>query len=134
MQFTQHIQWSLQNNIIDVQFSFSAPRCSGYRCYTNSRKLELRLCAGSNPARGVLEICDGENLWQWSRLELKLKSFRRSTIPQKQFIRYNFLRFDVDIDVDVDIIYDIGKFNRISLGWNWWIIKNVFSNNKLFLI
>ena len=25
-------------------------------------KPELRLCAGSNPARGVLEICDGENL------------------------------------------------------------------------
>ena len=25
-------------------------------------KPKLRLCAGSNPARGVLEICDGENL------------------------------------------------------------------------
>ena len=28
----------------------------------NSTKPELRFCAGSNPARGVPEICDGEDL------------------------------------------------------------------------
>ena len=28
----------------------------------HSTKPELRLCAGSNPARGVLEIRDGEDL------------------------------------------------------------------------
>ena len=28
---------------------------------------------GSNPVRGVLEICDGENLWQWFRLEIRRK-------------------------------------------------------------
>ena len=28
----------------------------------HSTKSELRFCAGSNPARGVSEICDGENL------------------------------------------------------------------------
>ena len=38
------------------------------------------------PARGVLEIRGGEDLWQWSRLEIRLKAFRRPTIPQKQFI------------------------------------------------
>ena len=27
-----------------------------------STKPELRFCAGSNPARGGLEICDGEDL------------------------------------------------------------------------
>ena len=31
-------------------------------------KPELRFCAGSNPACCVSEICDGEDLWQWSRL------------------------------------------------------------------
>ena len=46
----------------------------------HSTKPELRLCTDSNPARGVTEIRDGENLWQWSRLN----AFRRSTIPQKQ--------------------------------------------------
>ena len=35
---------------------------------------------------GVSEIHDGEDLWQWSRLEIRLNTFRRSTIPQKQFI------------------------------------------------
>ena len=40
-------------------------------------------CAGSNPAHGVSEIRDGEDLWQWSRLEIRLNAFRRSTIPQK---------------------------------------------------
>ena len=32
------------------------------------------------------EICDCEELWQWSWLEIRLNGFRRSTIPQKQFI------------------------------------------------
>ena len=52
----------------------------------HSTKPELRFCAGSYPARGVSEIRDGEDLWQWSRLEIRLNAFRRSTIPQKQFI------------------------------------------------
>ena len=52
----------------------------------HSTKPELKFCAGSNPARGVSEIRDGEDLWQWSRLEIRLNVFRRSTIPQKQFI------------------------------------------------
>lgn len=35
---------------------------------------ELRLCACSNPARCVLELCDFENLWQWCRLFRKNNS------------------------------------------------------------
>ena len=52
----------------------------------NSTNPEVRFCADSNPASGVTEIRDAEGLWQWSRLKLKLSVFRRSTIPQKQFI------------------------------------------------
>ena len=52
----------------------------------HSTKPELSFCAGSNPARGVSEIRDGEDRWQWSRLEIRLNAFRWSTIPQKQFI------------------------------------------------
>ena len=51
----------------------------------NSTKSEFRFCAGSNPARGVSEIRDGEDLRQSSQLEIRLNAFRRSTIPQKQF-------------------------------------------------
>ena len=52
----------------------------------HSAKPELGFCASSNPAHGVSEIRDSENLWQWSWLERRLSAFRRSTIPQKQFI------------------------------------------------
>ena len=52
----------------------------------HSTKPELRFCAGSNPTPGVSEIRDGEDLWQWSRLEIRLNAFHRSTIPQKQII------------------------------------------------
>ena len=52
----------------------------------NSTNPEVRFCADSNRASGVTEIRDAEGLWQWSRLKLKLSVFRRSTIPQKQFI------------------------------------------------
>ena len=54
--------------------------------HVHSTKPELRFCAASNPARSVSEIRDGEDLWQQSRLEKKLNAFRRSTVPQKQFI------------------------------------------------
>ena len=49
----------------------------------HSTKPELRFYAGSNPARGVSQICDGEDIWQWYRLEIRLSASRWSTIPQK---------------------------------------------------
>ena len=52
----------------------------------HSTKPKLRFCAGSNPARCMSEIRNGEELWQWSRLEIRLNAFCWSTIPQKQFI------------------------------------------------
>ena len=45
----------------------------------HSTKPELRFYAGSVPAHGVSEIRDGEDLWQWSRLKIKLNDFRRYT-------------------------------------------------------
>ena len=46
-------------------------------------KPELSFCAGSNPACSMSEIWDGEDLWQWSQLEIRLNAFCQSTIPQK---------------------------------------------------
>ena len=51
----------------------------------HSTKPELRFCVGCNPACSMSEIRDCEDLWQWSRLEIRLNAFCRSTIPQKQF-------------------------------------------------
>ena len=68
----------------------SVSRCRGVVVITNAQlhatKFELKLCRGSNPSPGVSEIWDGEDLWQWPWLEIKLNAFHRSTIPQKQFI------------------------------------------------
>ena len=47
----------------------------------HSTRSELRFCAGSNPSRSVSQIRNGEDLWQWSRLEITLNTSRRSTIP-----------------------------------------------------
>ena len=47
----------------------------------HSTKPELRLCAGSNPACGVLEIRNGENLWQWPWLEIKINAFKNNSSP-----------------------------------------------------
>ena len=52
----------------------------------HSTKPELRFCAGSNPSCGVSEIHDGEDLWQWSRLELKLNAFRATLIEEEKII------------------------------------------------
>ena len=53
----------------------------------HSAKPELRFCIGSNPARKVSKIRDGEDLWQWSQLEIRLNPFHRSTIQQKKFTK-----------------------------------------------
>ena len=42
-------------------------------------KSEIWFSTGSNPACSMLEICNGENLWQ----EIRLIIFLWSTIPQK---------------------------------------------------
>ena len=55
----------------------------------HSAKPEFRYCTGSNPACSVSEIRHGEDLWQWSWLEIRLNAFRWSTIPRKQFIIYH---------------------------------------------
>ena len=48
--------------------------------------IQLSLNAGSNPDLVVSEIHNGEDLRQWSHLEIRLNAFRLSTLPQKQFI------------------------------------------------
>ena len=63
--------------------------------------IQQNLNLGSNPGHGVSEIRDGENLWQWSWLEIRLNAFHRSTIPQQQFINGSI--FDITT-LSVDLI------------------------------
>ena len=73
-----------------VLFSLPVEWCHGVVVIVtvefHSTKSEIRFCAGSNPAASVLEICDGESLWQWSPLEIRVNAFHKLNIPQKQFI------------------------------------------------
>ena len=50
------------------------PWCNGYHyCITWSYiKPELRFCGGLNSTLSVSEIRDSEDLWQWSRQEIRL--------------------------------------------------------------
>ena len=82
----------------------------------HSTKPELTFCVGLDTARGVSEIRDGEDLWQWSRLEIRLNAFRRSTIPQKQFVI-------IIIIIIIIIIRDIQ-----------YLLTNVISTCNFYLI
>ena len=42
----------------------------------HSTKPVFRFCVSSNPVRGVLEVDFDENIWQWSRLEVRLNPLR----------------------------------------------------------
>ena len=55
--------------IMDLS-SIVAPCFSGYHYCTTS-------------FNGVSEIHDDEDLWQWTRLEIRLNAFRQPIIPQK---------------------------------------------------
>ena len=104
----------------------------------HSTKPELRFCTGSNSARSMSEIHDGEDLWQWSRLEIRLNDFRQSAIPQKQFIiiinanfsypletleNHRFFMFSAGIKRNIDakwvkqLQYQRQRNNLILLAW-----------------
>ena len=87
----------------------------------HSTKPELRFCAGSKPACGALEICDGKNLWQRSRLEIRLITFHRSHVQQKHFIIIHFSYFSTNQDCTQQIICFM------------WSIEKKNKNETLFL-
>ena len=96
----------------------------------HSTKPELRFCAGSNPARSVSEIRDGEDLWQWSWLEIRLNAFHLSTIPQKQFIIIIIIFIYVAALKYIEIVHWRDNKNQLSVihsfTLNWLILKRMF--------
>ena len=63
-----------------------APWCGSYHYWRNSiSKTLIQVLCRFKSCLGC-QICDDENLWQWSRLQIKRKVFHRSNIPEKQFI------------------------------------------------
>ena len=103
----------------------------------HSRKPELRFCAGSNPARCVPLIDDGEDLWQWSRLEIELNTFHWSTILQKQFIIIIIIIIRERMSV-CEIICNLSGF-QVDRKWKQVIVELlkqfelIFDGSKTFV-
>ena len=47
-----------------------------------------RFCTGLNTAHSVLHISDGEDLWQWFQLEIRVNTFCQSAILPKFIITF----------------------------------------------
>ena len=57
----------------------------------HSVNLELRFCKNSNPACGVSEIYDSENLGQWSWLKIRINALLMASSKQRVNIINSFL-------------------------------------------
>ena len=90
----------------------------------HSTKTKLRFCTGSNSVHcSVSEICDGEDLWQWYRMEIGLNAFRPSTMPPKQFILIIII---IIIIISIIIIIWVPVSILRSFSWNiksTWLFK-----------
>ena len=72
--------------LVEIKYTFNQRSLSKYK-FGEISAVEslLMLCRRSRGVSEILRIY-GEDLWQWSWLEIKLNTFCRSIIPQKQFI------------------------------------------------
>ena len=75
--------------------------------HLHSTKSELRFCADSNLAYSMLEIRDGEDVWQGSQMEIRLNTFCCPTIPQQQFITTFILK-------NITVIFNGHCFHQIK--------------------
>ena len=68
---------------------------SGYHYYNTSFNKVwtqlLRRFKSAQVARGMSKIWDSEDLWQWTRSEIRLNALSHSTIPQKQSVAIIFI-------------------------------------------
>ena len=96
----------------------------------HSTKSELRFCAVSIPARSMSEICDSEDLWQWSQQEIRLYLFCWSTIPQKNHHHHHYHRHHYSTQqilsfyINTQLFSQTGKITELcceslSLQWVW---------------
>ena len=78
---------------------------------------------------------DGEDLWQWSLLEIRLNFFHQSTIPQKQFIIIIIINHHLSspstlliiIPLAAIAINNVGQLINSSVEyWKWNVWPYVF--------
>ena len=83
-----------------------------YNLHSYSTKPELKVYPSSNFTRGMLEIRNVEDLWQWSRLEKILSAFRRfflknSSSPSSSSSRVKFSRYAKTFSVSYSNFWNI---------------------------
>ena len=127
--------WTLLNSVINAKTGQDLGRSVVIIVapQLRSTKSELRLFAGSNLTRGVLEIYNGENLWQWFRLEIRgkrlsLVSHSTKTIhhPHHHHHHHHILHYNALI---------CGWYYLCRLLCNFWhfFIFNCFKICSIFL-
>ena len=71
----------------DLTSRLMAPWCFGFHyCKNPFMKVWTQVLGRFRSCRSVAEVYHDENLWLWFRLEIRLDTFCRSTIPQKKLI------------------------------------------------
>ena len=104
---------------------------------------QLSLNSGSAKAQTLFTACrDGEDLWQWSPLELRLNAFCRLTIPETQFsidltnLEKSYSRISEKHDqtsINFTSVFNItGQFSNFvgfdEIKWLWIFTKYTTQN------
>ena len=96
----------------------------------HSTKTELRFCAGSNPAHGVSEICDGEDLWQWSRLEIRLHlssvNHTTKTIHHHHHHHHHHHLYYIEWKIHWCQKFSLPSSTMSLLFENYWLVKVIY--------
>ena len=95
---------------------------------------EFRFCAGSNPHRCVSEICDGQNLGQWSRVEIRCKQLSSVNYNTKQFIINGLIVFKLTRDFNHSAKYILNRLILTLYTRHLLISKNMINFTKTFFI
>ena len=126
--FTEHLRWLL------------------LYCTTSFNKALTQILRRLKPWSDVSEICDGENLWQWSRLKISLNAFRRLTILQKKnhhhhhhHYHYHHHWFPRIVIRDFFLaclvcIWCIYKRSGDGLDHYWFPLREKCANTEFFLV
>ena len=126
-----HSRTYYQQPLIQQQILIMKDRIKAYQAWRSgavviataqlhSSMSELRFCAGSNSACGVSEIRDGENLWQWPRLQITLKRLSSvhhttKTIHHHDHDDDHHQAFQLKINLSNNRLVQVRKFPRATV-------------------
>ena len=103
--------------------------CSGYQyCTTSFNKAWTQVLCRLKSCSQRVEDSHSEDLWQWSRLEIRLSAFRWSAIPQKQFIIIIIIIIIIIAAIDSNQVAEILKYYESVKNKLFWMAKAIQSS------